>query len=125
MPALRLLISIGYTVRHIYVELFIVHRNFFPAYVSPAASLRKLVRYYCCGGWGAKEKTAEEIAMDLRTDSSRKIPLRPVIECAQCGDRLYIPEWSELVDARRMRHLWTCDSCGYQFETTVRFRDAA
>jgi ribosomal protein L37AE/L43A len=35
-----------------------------------------------------------------------------------------VPEWSELVDERRMRHLWTCDACGYQFETTVRFREA-
>jgi len=63
--------------------------------------------------------------MDLRTDRSRKVPTRPIIECAQCGDRLFIPEWSELVDERRMRHLWTCEACGYQFETTVRFRDAA
>jgi transcription elongation factor Elf1 len=63
--------------------------------------------------------------MDLRTDRFRKIPARPLIECAQCGDQLYIPEWSELLDERRMRHLWTCDSCGYQFETTVRFREAA
>ena len=63
--------------------------------------------------------------MDLRTYGSHKIPSRPIVECAQCGDQLFIPEWSELVDERRMRHLWTCDSCGYQFETTVRFRDAA
>jgi len=63
--------------------------------------------------------------MDLRTHGSHRIPPRPVIECAQCGEHLYIPEWSEFIDARRMRHLWTCDACGYQFETTVRLRDAA
>jgi hypothetical protein len=63
--------------------------------------------------------------MDLRTDRFGKVPPRPVIECAQCRDRLYVPEWSELVDDRRMRHLWICDSCGYQFETMVRFREAA
>ena len=63
--------------------------------------------------------------MDLRAYGFHKIPPRPIVECAQCGDQLYIPEWSEAVDERRMRHLWTCDSCGYQFETTVRWRDAA
>jgi transcription elongation factor Elf1 len=62
--------------------------------------------------------------MTLRPNGSRKVAPRPLVECAQCGDRLYVPEWSELVDERRMRHLWTCDSCGYQFETTVRFREA-
>jgi transcription elongation factor Elf1 len=62
--------------------------------------------------------------MDLRHHGLRKVPPRPIVECAQCGDHLYVPDWSELVDERRMRHLWTCDACGYQFETTVRFREA-
>jgi transcription elongation factor Elf1 len=63
--------------------------------------------------------------MNLRTDGSHRVPPRPIIECTQCGDRLYVPDWTELVDERRVRHLWTCDACGYQFETTVRFREAA
>jgi ribosomal protein S27AE len=50
---------------------------------------------------------------------------RPQIECAQCGDALFMPEWSELVDERRVRHLWLCDACGYAFETTIRFAEAA
>ncbi len=36
-----------------------------------------------------------------------------------------MPEWSELVDDLRVRHLWECDACGYAFETTVRFAEAA
>jgi ribosomal protein L37AE/L43A len=36
-----------------------------------------------------------------------------------------MPEWSELVDERRVRHLWQCEACGYAFETTVRFAEAA
>jgi len=36
-----------------------------------------------------------------------------------------LPEWSELVDERRVRHLWKCDVCGYAFETTVSFAEAA
>jgi transcription elongation factor Elf1 len=47
-----------------------------------------------------------------------------MIECAQCGARLFVPEWTEYVDARRVRHLWTCDACGHAFETTVRFAAA-
>jgi transcription elongation factor Elf1 len=43
-----------------------------------------------------------------------------VIECAQCGERIYIPEWSECLDGSRVRHLWQCDTCGTSFETTVR-----
>ena len=46
---------------------------------------------------------------------------KPLIECAQCGERLYLPEWSECMDRNRVRHLWACDACGYAFETTVHF----
>jgi transcription elongation factor Elf1 len=48
-------------------------------------------------------------------------PAKPLIECAQCGERLYLPEWSECMDRNRVRHLWACDACGYAFETTVQF----
>jgi hypothetical protein len=30
-----------------------------------------------------------------------------------------MPEWSEYLDARRLRHLWECEACGYKFETLV------
>lgn len=65
--------------------------------------------------------------MDLHyARSAAKRPrARAQIECAQCGESLFIPEWSELVDERRVRHLWQCDICGYAFETTVRFAEAA
>jgi len=41
--------------------------------------------------------------------------------CAQCGDALFAPEWSEYLDDRHIRHLWSCDDCGYEFETLVRY----
>ncbi|MGA7517599.1 MAG: hypothetical protein WBW28_11705, partial [Pseudolabrys sp.] len=44
---------------------------------------------------------------------------RPITECAQCGERLLMPGWSENVDVRRVRHLWECKACDYAFETTV------
>jgi len=59
--------------------------------------------------------------MELRTTNSRKPAPRPVRECAQCGETIFMPEWSEHVDDRRVRHLWQCDACGYTFETTVWF----
>jgi hypothetical protein len=57
--------------------------------------------------------------MDLSRDAARFARARPVIECAQCGERIYIPEWSECLDGLRVRHLWQCESCDYSFETTV------
>ena len=59
--------------------------------------------------------------MELVRDFERFARSRPLMECAQCGDRIYIPEWSESLDGGRVRHLWQCEACGYTFETTVRF----
>jgi uncharacterized paraquat-inducible protein A len=39
--------------------------------------------------------------------------------CEQCDSLLTVPEWSEQVGARCVRHLWSCDICGYQFEQLV------
>jgi transcription elongation factor Elf1 len=58
-------------------------------------------------------------------DPVKSARTRPQIECAQCGEELFVPEWSEFVDAQRVRHLWNCDTCGYTFETTARFAEAA
>jgi hypothetical protein len=46
---------------------------------------------------------------------------RPVTPCAQCGELLFAPEWSEHVSERRVRHLWVCEACNYKFETLVCF----
>lgn len=43
------------------------------------------------------------------------------LPCAQCGASLIAPVWSEFVDERRVRHLWNCDDCKYEFETLVFF----
>jgi hypothetical protein len=50
---------------------------------------------------------------------------RPVAPCAQCGDTLFAPEWSEQVSDTRVRHLWVCNGCGYTFETLVCFPEPA
>jgi uncharacterized Zn finger protein len=63
--------------------------------------------------------------MELRRSNTAKFPRsRPLTECAQCGAQLFVPEWSEYVDERRIRHLWECEDCGYAFETTVRYAAA-
>ena len=50
-------------------------------------------------------------------DTKNIVPARPHISCAQCYGSLFMPEWSEYVDNRRVRHLWQCDACGYAFVT--------
>jgi predicted RNA-binding Zn-ribbon protein involved in translation (DUF1610 family) len=74
-------------------------------------------------GWRRGEKKIRGgLVVELRTSSSRKyFESRAVNACAQCGENIFIPEWSEHLDARRVRHLWECDSCGYVFETLVVF----
>ncbi len=58
----------------------------------------------------------------MKPDTATLVPsIRPQLfaPCAQCGDTLIGPEWSEHVSERRVRHFWSCDSCNYQFETMV------
>ncbi len=43
----------------------------------------------------------------------------PRVSCARCGERLYLPEVSELSEARTVRHRWKCAPCDHVFETTV------
>jgi len=41
--------------------------------------------------------------------------------CPQCSGWLLAPDWSEHINERSVRHNWSCDACGYGFETTVIF----
>ena len=40
-------------------------------------------------------------------------------QCAQCGAALNEPEWSEHFPDHRIRNVWSCQACGYEFEDTV------
>jgi DNA-directed RNA polymerase subunit M/transcription elongation factor TFIIS len=42
-------------------------------------------------------------------------------ECAQCGAAIIAAVWAEQVSERCVRNVWSCDECGYEFETEVRF----
>jgi predicted RNA-binding Zn-ribbon protein involved in translation (DUF1610 family) len=46
-------------------------------------------------------------------------------KCPQCGEWLLAPEWSEYRSERCVRHTWSCEACGYAFETDVFFAAAA
>lgn len=62
-----------------------------------------------------------------KTDAKKPYTMsrsRSAVSCAQCGDPLIMPEWSEWVDAGYARHLWHCDTCDYSFETRVVFAAA-
>jgi hypothetical protein len=62
--------------------------------------------------------------MELRAESPRKyVQTRLLNHCAQCGETIFLPEWSEYLDRHRVRHLWECEACGYKFETLVTFPD--
>ena len=63
--------------------------------------------------------------MELRTESPRKhVHGRALNLCAQCGEAIFLPEWSEYLDRHRVRHLWQCEACGYKYETLVSFPDS-
>ncbi len=41
------------------------------------------------------------------------------MSCAQCGNELIAPEWSEYRSKQQNRHLWRCWKCDYCIETIV------
>ncbi len=45
------------------------------------------------------------------------------VPCAQCGQPIERPEWSEPGD-RRMSFLWRCAACDYRFTTIAVFAAA-
>ena len=40
--------------------------------------------------------------MDLASNAGKFARSRPTIECAQCGEHLYVPEWTEYLDGGRI-----------------------
>ena len=39
------------------------------------------------------------------------------IACVRCNYILIAPNWSEYVNQHQVRHSWSCENCGHQFET--------
>ncbi len=65
--------------------------------------------------------------MTLSTQSAPKVDLVAYNRnrCPQCGEGLLAPDWSEYRNERCVRHSWSCEACGYTFETDVFFAKAA
>jgi ribosomal protein L37AE/L43A len=40
-----------------------------------------------------------------------------MMTCAQCGEALIAPDWSEFVSERLVLNLWSCTKCGDRFQT--------
>jgi len=51
------------------------------------------------------------------TVASRRISLP---SCPNCNDLVFAPAASEFVSKTRVRHIWSCESCGHEFATSVR-----
>ena len=45
--------------------------------------------------------------------------------CPRCGETLVAPDTSILVGRGHIRHQWSCEDCGYEFETAVRLPPAS
>jgi uncharacterized protein with PIN domain len=65
--------------------------------------------------------------MTLQTDNAARTRLVACNKnrCPQCNECLLAPDWSEFINERRVRHTWSCEACGYAFETDVFFAAAA
>jgi hypothetical protein len=69
------------------------------------------------------DKIAEEDHMagqaetHIATVVSRRVAL-PI--CPNCEDLVFAPTASEFVSKSRVRHTWSCETCGHEFSTSVR-----
>ena len=65
--------------------------------------------------------------MRLRTETAADTRLTTCDKnsCPQCSAWLLAPDWSEYLNDRCVRHTWSCEACGYEFETAVFFAVAA
>ena len=59
--------------------------------------------------------------MALHTESAARarLVINEKKNCPQCDAWLVAPDWSENFNGRCVRHSWSCDACGYEFETKV------
>src|SRR5215475_11556867 len=67
---------------------------------------------------------ARRIPMALQYAANSRLVTYDKNICPQCSAWLLAPDWSEHFNERCVRHSWSCDACGYGFETTVVFPQA-
>jgi uncharacterized protein with PIN domain len=91
-------------------------------YFFEASHLCHRPKAACVAAGGETKKICEEAVMTIETVNTAATERpRQFARCAQCGSTLVVPEWSERLGERCVRYLWSCDACGYGFETSVYF----
>jgi hypothetical protein len=68
-------------------------------------------------GWWFRE----EGIMTLHSETRARLVTYSKNSCPQCSEWLLAPDWSEYLNDHCVRHTWSCEACGYQFETAVYF----
>ena len=68
-------------------------------------------------GWWFRE----EGIMTLHIETQARLVTYSKNSCPQCSEWLLAPDWSEYLNDRCVRHTWSCEVCGCQFETAVYF----
>ena len=44
---------------------------------------------------------------------------KPLHLCPNCGAHMIAAIWSERVSERCVRNVWSCEACGFEFETAA------
>src|SRR5579863_6472120 len=61
------------------------------------------------------------MALQAETTVATRLVTYDKNTCPQCQAWLLAPDWSEYLNERCVRHAWSCEVCGYEFETAVFF----
>ena len=46
---------------------------------------------------------------------------KPLHLCPNCAAYIVAATWSERISKRCVRNVWSCESCGFEFETSAYF----
>jgi ribosomal protein L37AE/L43A len=63
----------------------------------------------------------EIMALHVEAKAGGRLATHSKNNCPQCSASLLAPSWSEHFSERCVRHIWSCEACGYEFETAVFF----
>jgi ribosomal protein L37AE/L43A len=56
-----------------------------------------------------------------RTSGMDRASGKPLHLCPNCAAYIVAATWSERVSERCVRNVWSCESCGFEFETSTYF----
>jgi ribosomal protein L37AE/L43A len=73
---------------------------------------------------GGANQGGGTMALHAETTVATRLVTHDKNTCPQCQAWLLAPDWSEYLNERCVRHAWSCESCGYEFETAVFFAPA-